>query len=327
MRTPTPTAQAPKLLDRLREALRARHYSPRTEQAYAYWVKRFVRFHGLRHPSEMAESEVNAFVSHLATNEHVSASTQTQALSALVFLYRRVLDRPLGDLRDLVRAHQPSRLPVVLTRAEVRAVLANLSGTDWLAANLLYGAGLRVLECLRLRVLDLDPAAGIVTVRSGKGAKDRVTVLPIVVHQPLRAHLAEVRILHEADLRDGYGRVQLPGALARKYRAAPADWRWQFVFPQVRRWRNPDTGDQGRHHMDPALLQRAFRRAVDRAGITKHATCHTLRHSFATHLLESGADIRTVQELLGHRSVKTTQIYTHVLNRGPSGVRSPADTL
>ena len=327
MRTPTPTAQAPKLLDRLREALRARHYSPRTEQAYAYWVKRFVRFHGLRHPSEMAESEVNAFVSHLATNEHVSASTQTQALSALVFLYRRVLDRPLGDLRDLVRAHQPSRLPVVLTRAEVRAVLANLSGTDWLAANLLYGAGLRVLECLRLRVLDLDPAAGIVTVRSGKGDKDRVTVLPIVVREPLRAHLAEVRILHEADLRDGYGRVQLPGALARKYRAAPADWRWQFVFPQVRRWRNPDTGDQGRHHMDPALLQRAFRRAVDRAGITKHATCHTLRHSFATHLLESGADIRTVQELLGHRSVKTTQIYTHVLNRGPSGVRSPADTL
>jgi integron integrase len=317
----------PKLLDVLRLELRARHYSPRTEDAYSAWVARFVRFHGCRHPKEMGESEVNAFLTHLAVAGAVSASTQNQALSALLFLYSRVVGRPLGELGDVIRARRPLHLPVVLSRDEVRAVLSHLHGEDWLIGSILYGAGLRLMECLGLRVLDIDVARRTIMVRSPKGNRDRTTVLPLSVVEPLKAHLEVVRQTHARDLQAGWGRVALPHALARKYPSASSEWRWQFVFPQENRWTSPATGEQGRHHVDPSLVQREVRRAVLDAGIAKHATCHTLRHSFATHLLEQGADIRTIQELLGHRDVKTTQIYTHVLNRGPCGVQSPADSL
>lgn len=316
----------PRLLDRMRAALRARHYSERTEQAYCLWVKRFVRFHGMRHPAELGEAEINAFLTHLALECHVSASTQNQALSALLFLYRHVLARELREL-DVVRARRPVRLPVVLTREEVRAVLARMRGRERLMASLLYGSGLRLMECVRLRVLDLDFERGEIAVRSGKGDKDRVTMLPAALRQPLVDHLREVKRIHEADVAAGWGRVLLPDALERKYPNAAAEWRWQWVFPQADRWRDPATGRQGRHHVDPSILQRAVRRAATEAGITKRVSCHTFRHSFATHLLESGYDIRTIQELLGHKDVKTTMVYTHVLNAGAGGVRSPMDSL
>ena len=321
------------LLDEMTRALRARHYSRRTEEAYCQWVRRYIRYHGLRHPADLAEPEINAFVTHLAVEEHVSASTQTQALSAILFLYRHVLHREVGYLGELIRAQTPKRLPVVLTREEVKALLDQLddaghAGADpWLIAALLYGAGLRLMECLRLRVLDLDVAHGELIVRSGKGDKDRVTTLPRALEPALREQLRHVRTVHVADLSRGWGRVQLPDALACKYPRAPAEWRWQWVFPQQRRWIDRRTGEQGRHHVHPSVVQRAVKDAVERAGIAKHATCHTLRHSFATHLLESGYDIRTIQELLGHSDVKTTMIYTHVLNRGDQGVRSPLDAL
>ncbi len=317
----------PKLLDRLRDALRSRHYSRRTEQSYCQWVKRFIFFHNVRHPADMAEPEINAFLTHLAVKEKVSASTQNQALSALLFLYRHVLGRPLGDLGAVVRARRPTRLPVVLTRQEVKALLGQLQGDRWLMASLMYGAGLRLMECLRLRVHDVDLAVGQIVVRDGKGFKDRVTMLPEAVQPPLRDHLANVKKTHERDLVAGYGRVQLPYALARKYPNAAAEWGWQFLFPQEKRWVNPRTAAQGRHHVDPAILQRVVKAAAAKIGTAKHATCHTLRHSFATHLLEDGYDIRTIQELLGHKDVKTTMIYTHVLNRGGKGVRSPVDAL
>jgi integron integrase len=314
-------------MDQLRATLRTRHYSRRTEQAYCLWVRRFIFFHGLRHPAEMAEPEINAFLTHLAVQGKVSASTQTQALSALLFLYRHVLGRQIGELDALVRARKPARLPVVLTRDEVRAMLAPLDGDRLLMASLLYGAGLRLMECLRLRVQDIDFARNELAVRDGKGGKDRVTMLPASLAPPLKQHLRRVRAIHECDLADGWGRVPLPGALDRKYVNAAADWRWQWVFPQERRWKNTHTGEEGRHHVHPTILQRAVKDAVRTAGITKHATCHTLRHSFATHLLETGYDIRTIQELLGHRDVSTTMIYTHVLNKGGRGVRSPIDGL
>jgi integron integrase len=313
------------LITQLQAALRARHYSRRTEQAYSLWVRRYVRFHGLRHPAEMAEAEINAFVTHLAVAEHVSASTQTQALSALLFLYRHVLDRQVGELTDFARARKSTHLPVVLTREEVRALLDHLDGESRLIASLLYGAGLRLSEGLRLRVLDLDLGGGGLVVRDGKGGKDRLTTLPRALEPALREQLRRARAVHERDLADGWGRVQLPDALARKYPSAPAEWRWQWVFPQQRRWVDRRTGQQGRHHVHPSIVQRAVRDAAGRAGIAKHATCHTLRHSFATHLLASGYDIRTIQELLGHKDVSTTMIYTHVLNRGGHGVRSPLD--
>ena len=316
-----------KLMDDLRAALRARHYSRRTEQAYCLWTKRFIRFHRLRHPNEMGEAEINAFLTHLAVAAGVSASTQNQALSALLFLYRHVLGRPPGDLGAVVRARRPSRLPVVLTREEVRAVLAQLDGEMWLIGSLLYGSGLRLTECLRLRVQDLDFERGEAVVRQGKGMKDRVTVLPRRLIVPLREHLVDVARLHRRDLADGWGRVQMPDALERKYPTAPREWRWQWVFPQRKRWRDPATGQQGRHHVHETIVQRAIREAVTRAGIAKRAGCHTFRHSFATHLLESGYDIRTIQELLGHKDVRTTMVYTHVLNRGGLGVRSPIDGL
>ena len=317
----------PKLLDQLREALRSRHYSRRTEEAYVRWVRRFVQFHGMRHPVEMAESEINAFLTHLALKRHVSASTQNQALSALLFLYRYVLGRQIGDLEHVIRARKPQRLPIVMTRDEVRTVMRRLSGEKWLLAALMYGSGLRLMECLRLRVQDVDFASRQITVSDGKGNKDRVTMLPRMVRKPLEDHLKCIRAIHEQDLKDGYGRVQMPYALDRKYPNAASDWVWQWIFPQQRRWKNANTGQQGRHHIDESIIQRAFKDAVRNAGLSKRATCHTLRHSFATHLLEDGYDIRTIQELLGHKDVKTTMIYTHVLNRGPAGVHSPMDRM
>ena len=307
-------------------ALRARHYSRRTEQTYCQWARRYIRFHGLRHPAEMAEPEINAFVTHLAVHEKVSASTQTQALSALLFLYRHVLGHEVGEL-DLVRANRPRRLPVVLTREEVRRLLGGLEGEPRLVASLLYGLGLRLMEGLRLRVCDLEPGRGELLVRSGKGDRDRVTMLPRSLQPALEAQLARARALHERDLADGWGSVELPGALARKYPLAAAEWRWQWVFPQQRRWRNRESGEEGRHHLHETIVQRAVTDGVRRTGIAKHATCHTLRHSFATHLLDDGYDIRTIQELLGHKDVRTTMIYAHVLNRGGQGVRSPIDDL
>ena len=322
-----PSQRKPKLLEQMRDALRSRHYSRSTERTYLMWVRRFIFFHGVRHPAEMAEPEINAFLTHLAVKENVSASTQNQALSALLFLYRHLIGREVGDLGDVIRARKPKRLPVVMTREEVKAVFANLEGDKWLMASLMYGAGLRLMECLRLRVQDIDFARNEILVRDGKGAKDRVTMLPESPQAQLRDHLKRVKATHEKDLAEGWGRVQLPPALAKKYPNAPQDWRWQWVFPQKKRWRNPSTGEEGRHHMDQSLLQKAFKRAVRQADLTKRATCHTLRHSFATHLLDSGYDIRTVQELLGHNDVRTTMIYTHVLNRGGKGVRSPVDDL
>jgi integron integrase len=319
--------QKPKLLDQLRQALRSRQYSRRTEQTYCHWAKRFIYFHDVRHPAEMAEPEIHAFLTHLAVKEKVSASTQNQALSALLFLYRHVIGRAVGDLGEVIRARKPTRLPVVMTREEVKAVLANLSGDKWLMASLMYGTGLRLMECLRLRVQDLDFSRNEILVRDGKGAKDRTTMLPELLKVPLQDHLKRVRAIHERDLADGWGRVLLPDALDRKYPNAPKEWRWQWVFPQENRWKNTKTGEEGRHHMDESLVQKAVRDAVAKAGLIKRGTCHTFRHSFATHLLESGYDIRTVQELLGHSDVKTTMIYTHVLNRGSAGVRSPVDGL
>jgi integron integrase len=315
----------PKLMDDLRQALQARHYSKSTEQTYCLWVRRYIYFHNVKHPAEMAESEMNAFLTHLAVKEKVSASTQNQALSALLFLYRHVLGRDVGDLGEVVRARKPKRFPVVLTREEVKTVLAQLSGDKLLMASVMYGSGLRLMECLRLRVQNIDFARNEIMVRDGKGAKDRITILPESLKDPLKQHLKKIKATHEQDLNDGWGRVPLPDALHRKYPNASQDWRWQWVFPQENRWKNRKTGEEGRHHVDESILQKAFKRAVQKAGLTKRATCHTLRHSFATHLLEAGYDIRSVQELLGHKDVRTTMVYTHVLNRGGRGVKSPID--
>lgn len=316
-----------KLLDEMKIALRSRHYSRRTEQTYCQWVKRFVRFHSLRHPMEMGEPEINAFLTHLAVKENVAASTQNQALSALLFLYSHVLGREVGNLGNVIRARKPQRLPVVMTREEVKVVLNCLEGDKRLMASLMYGSGLRLMECLRLRVQDIDFGRSEILVRDGKGAKDRMTMLPESVKVTLKKHLQLVKIIHEKDLREGWGSVPLPCALDRKYPNESKEWRWQWVFPQENRWKNHKTGQEERHHVDESILQKAFRSAVKKAGIVKLATCHTLRHSFATHLLENGYDIRTVQELLSHKDVRTTMIYTHILNRGGHGVRSPVDVL
>ncbi len=291
------------------------------------WIKRFIIFHNKRHPSEMAEPEINAFLTHLAVKENVSASTQNQALSALLFLYRRVIGREVGNLGEVIRARKPKRLPVVLTREEVKAIIGQLKNENRLMASLLYGSGMRLMECLSLRIQDIDFTKNEITIRGGKGDKDRVTMLPESVKKILQEHLKKIKEIHEKDLRDGWGHVQLPEALDRKYPNASTDWRWQWVFPQENRWRNHKTGEEGRHHSDESILQKAFKQAVDKAGVTKRASCHTLRHSFATHLIEAGHDIRTVQELLGHTDVRTTMIYTHVLNRGGHGVKSPIDNL
>ena len=317
----------PRLLDQLRQALRLRHRSRRTEEAYVNWVKRFILFHGKRHPGELGAEEITEFLNHLATQRHVAPSTQNQALNAIVFLYRRVLRLEVADLGGLVRARKPRRLPVVLTRREVLALLDELSGTQRLVASLLYGSGLRLLEALRLRVKDVDFERHEVVVRQGKGRKDRVAPLPEACVAPLREHLARTRKLHDRDLAAGLGRVRLPGGLERKYRSASREWGWQWVFPATRRHRDPHDRVERRHHLHETAVQRSVKQAVRAAGIAKPASCHTLRHSFATHLLERGVDVRTVQELLGHRNLNTTMIYVHVLNRGALGVRSPLDPL
>ncbi|WP_175304622.1 integron integrase [Candidatus Nitrospira nitrificans] len=326
MREPVPPPP-PRLLDRVRAAIRTRHYSRRTEKAYVGWIRRYILFHGKRHPAEMGASEVTRFLSSLAVEGQVAASTQNQAVSALLFLYREVLGQELPWLDEVIRARRPVRLPVVLGRREVQAILDGLGGAPRLMALLLYGAGLRLLECARLRVQDIDFERHQIVVRGGKGDKDRVTMLPVVVRADLAAHLEEVRRQHALDLRRGAGWVELPSALARKYPYAGREWGWQWVFPATRVYVDRDTSQRRRHHLHESVLQRAVKMAVARAGLPRHATCHTLRHSFATHLLEDGHDIRTVQELLGHRDVSTTMIYTHVLNRGPAGVRSPADRM
>lgn len=315
----------PRLLDQMHERIRLKHYSIRTEQVYCEWVKQFIRFHKYRHPAEMGAVVVEAFLSDLAVRRKVSASTQNQALAALLFLYREVLQIDLPWLKDVVRAKRPQRLPVVHSVDEVRRVLAGLEGDLWLVCSLLYGTGMRLLEGLRLRVKDVDFARGEILIRDGKGIKDRVTVLPRSLQQPLRQHLAVVRALHKAELAAGRGDVWLSFALERKYPNAAWDWGWQYAFPATGLSVDPRSGAVRRHHLDEKRIQRGFKRAVQAAGIFKLATPHTLRHCFATHLLESGQDIRTVQELLGHSDVKTTMIYTHVLNRGGLAVLSPLD--
>jgi len=316
-----------RLLDRVRMAVRVRHYSRRTEESYVAWIRRFILFHGKRHPSTMGPAEIERFLSSLAVVGKVSASTQNQALCALLFLYREVLEQDLPWLEDLVRAKRPHRLPVVLTRDEVRAVLGQLDGTPRLMALLLYGAGLRLLECARLRVKDVDLGSCQITVRSGKGDKDRITVLPQTARPGIERQVERVRAQHRADIARGEGWVEVPHALGRKYPNVGREWGWQWVFPATRWYVDRETGQRRRHHLHESVMQRAVKEAVRRAGIAKPATCHTFRHSFATHLLEDGHDIRTVQELLGHRDVRTTMIYTHVLNRGWGGVKSPADRL
>ena len=304
-----------------------RHLSRRTEKAYVGWIRRFIVFHGKRHPADMGSAEVTRFLTSLATDARVAASTQNQALAALLFLYRVVLERDVGWLDDLVRAKQPARLPVVLSRDEVGRVLVALDGDARLVATLMYGGGLRLLECLRLRVKDADFQRGQLVVRGGKGDRDRVTVFPQACRAPLARHLERVRAQHERDVASGCGWVELPLALATKYPRAGREWPWQWVFPATRTYRDRETGRQRRHHLHETALQRAVREAAKRAGIVKRVTTHTFRHSFATHVLEDGYDIRTVQTLLGHRDVRTTMVYTHVLGRGPAGVLSPLDRL
>jgi integron integrase len=311
----------------LRDAIQRRHYSSRTEETYVHWIKRFIYFSGRRHPRELGAPEVTAFLNYLARERDVAAATQNQALSALLFLYKEVLGQPLPWLDDLERAKRPARLPSVLTRDEVQRLLGQMQGVKWLMASLLYGAGLRLRECLKLRVKDVDFGYRQILVRDGKGAKDRVTMLPQSVIEPLQAHLVRVKSLHERDLAAGYGDVDLPDALARKYPKAPYEWAWKFVFPSHRLSTHPRSGVIRRHHVYENYVIRGVKQAAFAAGIAKHVSCHTLRHSFATHLLEAGYDIRTVQELLGHADVSTTMIYTHVLNKGGQGVESPLDRL
>ncbi len=315
--------QSSPFLETVRRTIRVRHYSRRTEDTYVYWIRWFILFHAKRHPADMGEAEVRAFLSYLATDRDVAPATQNQALNALVFLYKRVLERPLGEISGILRSRKRPRLPVVLTPQEVGRVLEHLSGTAWLIACLQYGSGLRLLESVRLRVKDLDFDHRAILVRNGKGDKDRVVTLPDELVVPLQRHLEARRTLFERDSAAGFGTVSLPHALARKYPNAPREWGWQYVFPATQIGRDPRSGERRRHHFDESAVQKAVKRAVRSADIPKPATCHTLRHSFATHLLERGADIRTVQEQLGHADVRTTQIYTHVIRRGGLAVRSP----
>jgi integron integrase len=315
----------PKLLDQVRDVIRRKHYSIRTEQAYLDWIKRFIIYHNKRHPAEMAEEEVARFLTHLARDRDVAPSTQNQALSALLFLYKEVLKHEIGWLEKVERAKKPPKLPVVLSRMEVKRIFAHLHGVPKLMAGLLYGSGLRLMECARLRVKDVDFELAQITVRDAKGGKDRTTMLPLNLSEPLRRHLVRVKAQHEQDVEDGFGRVHLPFALSLKVPNAARAWAWQYVFPSSRISVDPRSGQKQRHHMAEGILQSALKIAVDGAGIVKRANCHSLRHSFATHLLTAGYDIRTVQELLGHKDVSTTMIYTHVLNKPGIGVKSPLD--
>lgn len=321
-----PKARSP-FLEQVREAIRVRHYSLRTEKTYTDWIVRFIHFHNRRHPAQMGEAEVGAFLTHLAVALGVSASTQNQALNALSFLYRYVLEDPLENLQGVVRARRPERLPVVLTPDEVARLIQCIDGVYWLPACLMYGSGLRLMEAVRLRTKDIDFDHRAIVVRHGKGGKDRVVTLPDELIIPLKRQLQSVRLMHDKDLADGRGEVWLPFALERKYPQAGFEWAWQYLFPASRRSADPRTGVERRHHIDASALQRAVRLAVRKAGIEKPASCHTLRHSFATHLLERGMDIRTVQEQLGHSDIRTTQIYTHVLKRGGAAVLSPLGAI
>lgn len=318
--------QSSPFLRSVADSIRLKHYSRATEKTYVAWVKRFILYHGKRHPGNMGAKEVTDFLSHLALQRNVSPSTQNQAFNALMYLYRHVLKTPIEDL-SAVRAKKKQKIPVVLTKSEVRDVLKELSGKNWLAACLMYGSGLRLMECLRLRVMNIDFDHRAICIHNGKGGKDRVVTLPDQVIKPLKLHLEQVKLAHEKDLADGFGSVYLPYALARKYPRAEFEWGWQYVFPASRRSVDPRSKIIRRHHFDEKALQRTIKTAIRGAGILKQASCHTLRHSFATHLLERGADIRTVQEQLGHKDVRTTQIYTHVLNRGGSAVVSPLDSM
>jgi integron integrase len=322
---PTTPPDKPKLLDQVRNVIRRKQYSIRTEQSYVDWIKRFILYHGKRHPREMAEEEVTEFLTHLARDRNVAPSTQNQALSALLFLYKDVLKQEMGWLNNVERARRPAKMPVVLSHEELKRVFARMHGVTKLMAGLLYGSGLRLMECVRLRVKDVDFELAQITVRDAKGGKDRVTMLPLNLATPLQRHLVRTRAQHEQDIEDGFGSVFLPFALSRKYPKAAKQWGWQYVFPSTRLSVDPRTGEQRRHHMAEGLLQSALNRAVRAAGIIKRANCHSLRHSFATSLLRHGYDIRTVQELLGHKDVSTTMIYTHVLNRPGIGVKSPLD--
>lgn len=313
------------LLEEVRQQIRTRHYSIRTEEAYIRWIRQYILFFNKRHPSALGAAEVSAFISHLAVKRDVAASTQNQALSALLFLYREVLDQPIDWVDDVERAKKPTRLPVVFTRQEIRSILAQLAGDKWLMASLLYGSGLRLMECLRLRVKDIDCARLQIVVREGKGRKDRVTMLSASLVAPMQRQLERAQALHKMDLRDGFGRVYLPHALARKYPTAASEWGWQYVFPASRRSIDPRQDTERRHHIAETALQKAVKMAIRAAGINKPGSCQTLRHSFATHLLEAGYDIRTIQELLGHADLQTTMIYTHVLNKGGRAVKSPLE--
>ncbi|MGB9180735.1 MAG: integron integrase [Pyrinomonadaceae bacterium] len=313
------------LLDQVRDRIRTLHYSIRTEEAYLKWIREFIIFHGKRHPSEMGAKDIGTFLSYLATERKIAASTQNQALSALLFLYKEVLNQEIEWVRDVERAKRSQRLPVVFTKEETQAVLGHLREEKWLMASLLYGSGLRLMECVRLRIKDVDFAQQQITVRDGKGGKDRVTMLPHLLVEPLQRQLQRAKALYERDISEGYGQVSLPYALARKYSAAEREWSWQYVFPANKRSVDPRTGREQRHHIAETGLQKAVKSAIRAADINKPGSCHTFRHSFATHLLEAGYDIRTIQELLGHADVQTTMIYTHVLNRGGKGVRSPLD--
>jgi integron integrase len=320
-------AARPRLLEVTRDAIRRRHYSYRTEETYLQWIRRFVLFSGKRHPRQLGAKEVTAFLNHLALERRVAASTQNQALAALFFLYKEVLAVPLPWLDGLERAKRPAKRPTVLTEGEAQGLLAQLRGTKWLMASLLYGAGLRLRECLRLRVKDVDFGYRQIVVRDGKGGKDRITMLPGSVVEPLKAHLVRVKALHERDLADGCGDVELPGVIEDGHPRAACEWGWKFVFPSPKRSVDPRTGAIRRHHQYENYLARGVKQAARAAGFAKNVSCHTLRHSFATHLLENGCDIRTVQELLGHSDVSTTMIYTHVLNKGGRGVLSPLDKM
>lgn len=316
-----------KLLDQVRLVIRKKHYSIRTEHAYVEWIRRFILFHGKKHPKDMGEKDISQYISYLATKKRVAASTQNQALNAIVFLYKQVLRRELGDFGPMERAKRPERLPTVLSKDEVSRVLAHIPDKYRLMAKLIYGCGMRLMECVRLRIKDVDFERNQIIVRSGKGQKDRVVMLPEKVKPLLADHLEKVKIVHEQDLKKGHGGVYLPFELSRKYRNAEKEWIWQYLFPSNRFSKDPRSGEIRRHHIDESGLQKAVRYAARSADIKKRVSPHTFRHSFATHLLEDGYDIRTVQELLGHKNINTTMIYTHVINKGGKGVRSPLDGL